>query len=72
MKALIYYIDFHWDNYQGGSGKSFELVHCVDLKYELTMNDFWEFIHKTIQDRIKTERPFQQTNRYSIQRVEIL
>jgi len=32
MNVLVKYIDFHSDNYQGGSGKSFELKTLVRLE----------------------------------------
>ena len=72
MKLRIYYVDFHWDNYQGGSGKSFELTCTVTVPDDLPASGVLDFIQKTIDDKAKRERPFQQQNCYSVQRVEIV
>lgn len=71
MKVVVKFVDFHWDNYQGGSGKSFEMTLSADVPEELKAKDFFEFIHNVMNEKIKRERPFQQDNRYSIQRIEI-
>jgi hypothetical protein len=72
VKAIVYYVDFHWDNHQGGSGKSFEFTLSIDVPENLLAVDLFEFIHKRIAERVKEDRPFQQGGRYSIQRVEIV
>lgn len=71
MKAVVKFVDFHWDNYQGGSGKSFEMTLSLDVPDDLKASEFFEFIHKHIQTKVRNERPFQQDNRYSIQQIEV-
>lgn len=72
MKALVKYVDFHWDNYQGGSGKSFDLTLSVDVPDDLKACEFFDFIHKQMDTKVKHERPFQQDTVYSIKTVEIV
>lgn len=62
MKALVTYIDFHWDNYQGGSGKTVETSISVEISETLTVGDVFEFIHKTVRAHCERYRPFEQTN----------
>lgn len=73
MKVLVDYVDFHWDNYQGGSGKSFELTASIDIPDELFVKDLLDAIHNHLKKKIENERPFnQKETRYSIQRIEIV
>lgn len=71
MKAVVKFVDYHWDNHQGGSGKSFELTLSVDVPDDLKASEFSEFIHKHLQAKVGRERPYQQDNKYSIQRIEL-
>jgi hypothetical protein len=72
MRVLIKYIDFHWDNYQGGSGKSFEMKHSVDVAEETKSKDVYDFILCELDEHIGNERPFKQTNSYHIKSIEII
>ena len=72
MKVIISYVSFYWDNYQGGSGKSFELSMSLDIPDNMTACNIWEYIHERLLLKVKNERPFQQHEKYSIQKVEIV
>jgi hypothetical protein len=72
MKALVYYIDHHWDNYQGGSGKTFEGRLVVELAASVNVYHLKEYIRNAVSEHIQKERPYKQDNAYSIQRIEIL
>lgn len=72
MKALVSYVDFHWDNHQGGSGKSFELTCSIEIPDDLIASDFFEYVHKTIGEKVKRERPFEQNEKYSIQKIQVV
>jgi len=62
MKALVNYIDFHWDNHQGGSGKSFELTTIIDLPHELMAGMVREYIETKLHEVVREQRPFSQSN----------
>jgi hypothetical protein len=70
MTALVKYVDFHCDNYQGGSGKSFQFSHIIKLPDNLLVGDFWTFIHDEIKKHTEIARPFPGT-KYAIQSVEV-
>ena len=72
MVVKISYVDFHWDNHQGASGKSFEFSFCLNIPDDLKACDMWEFIHEKLKEKTQKERPFQSKDRYSIQKVELL
>ena len=71
MKALIYYVDFHPDNYQGGSGKSFQVKTIVNIPVDCLAINVFTFIHEHL-NKYKSDRPFQtQECKFMIQKVEI-
>lgn len=72
MKALVKYIDFHADNYQGGSGKSFEMTFSFDIPDDLLAVDIFELTHKKIKERSLKTKPFNADSVYSINSVEII
>jgi hypothetical protein len=72
IKIIIYYIDFHWDNHQGGSGKSFEMRFVYEAPVNMFLRDLKDRACIALSDHVKNSRPFQQDNQYSIQRMEIL
>jgi hypothetical protein len=73
MKLIVKYVDFHWDNHQGGSGKSFEFCLTADVPEGLLAVDIFDFIHRKVEEKVQRERLFaQQTGKYSIQSVEIV
>lgn len=72
MKVIIYYLDFNWDNHQGGSGKTFESSYSLDIPDAMAASQILEFIHQKIDAKIKRDRPFQQSENYVIQSIEIV
>lgn len=72
MKLLVKYIDFHADNYQGGSGKSFEFNSLVEIEDDCKAIDILENVHKSLKKIILNHRPFNTKEAYAIQSVEIL
>lgn len=72
MKVLVHYIDFHWDNHQGGSGKSFELQCFVECPAEITAGGVDEFVAKKVLQRCGAQRTFQQNNLPEITKMQIL
>lgn len=72
MKIVVTYIDFHWDNYQGARGKLFELNCSFDVPDTLKAVDIFEYVHQQLENKVKTQRPFPQNNKYCIQRVELI
>lgn len=72
MKVIVTYIDFHWDNYQGGSGKSFILKFIYDAPGELRCADLTDRIQRALDDHVNSVRPFSQNNKYDIVQMEII
>jgi len=72
MKALVYYIDFHWDNHQGGSGKSFNMRATFDLPVDLCVMQLRAHIEKKLSEHITKQRPFSQKEAASIIRIELI
>jgi bacillopeptidase F (M6 metalloprotease family) len=66
MKALVKYIDHHYDNYQGGSGTSFEFSTIVDLDKDLRVYEVAQFIQDSIFKLCKTHRPYSQKDSYPV------
>jgi hypothetical protein len=50
MKLLVYYIDFHWDNYQGGSGKNYELRYALDVPSDLAVGNVRSYVIDKISE----------------------
>lgn len=59
MNILVKYIDFHSDNHQGGSGKSFEFQVVVVVPDDLKVSDVRAYIETTVEESAKSRRPFQ-------------
>lgn len=72
MKALIHYVDFYWDNYQGGSGKYYELFYSLDIPEDMCAGNIFEFIHKKLEEKVLKERPFNTGKSPIILRIEIV
>lgn len=75
MKALIKYIDFHMDNYQGGSGKTVEGTLTLDIPQTLVMYNFFDFMHKELEHHLYQRRPFgksEQGYKYTVTSVELV
>ena len=71
MKVLIRYIDFHWDNYQGGSGKTIESSVSLDLPDDLRVDCVFEYIHSRLNSYIEDRRPFKQSEKYTVVSMEL-
>lgn len=79
MKVIIKYVDYHWDNHQGGSGKSFELRFIYDVPSEMRAADIIDRATKALLEHVKEVRPYQQKylpddndSPFSIQSMEII
>lgn len=75
MTVLVRYVQFHPDNYQGGSGKSFEFTTVVEIPDSTLVSDVWQVIHARLTDKYAMQSPFQVPNHgpsYAIQSAEIL
>lgn len=72
MNVRIDYIDHHWDNYQGGSGKSFKMNMFLQVPDSITAGNFFDYIHEHLSAKIKRDRPYQQTEKYVITKIEVL
>lgn len=73
MTLLVTYLDFHWDNYQGGSGKSFQFNFSFQIEDATPASEIWEVVHKKISEHSNKSRPFNQKGeRPTILKVELL
>lgn len=73
MTLLVTYIDHHWDNHQGGSGKSFEFNVTLNIPESTPAVEVWSVIHEKLGHLTKRNRPYEQmTSKYIITRVELL
>jgi hypothetical protein len=75
MIFLIKYRDFHWDNYQGGSGSSVEGQIVVELDDHKTNNiPLKRLLEISAHEVILERRPFKQDDvtNYTINSMEIL
>jgi hypothetical protein len=72
MKVFVSYVDFHWDNYQGGSGHSIDARVVVDIHESLLVRDVYGFVHNAVLDHVLKRRPFNQTNRHTIVLMELV
>ncbi len=72
MKVKITYVDFHWDNYQGGSGKSFEFLIFITIPDETLVGAIYDLIMSKLEEKIIRERPFKQDNKWSVTRIEVV
>ena len=72
MKVLIYYVDFHWDNHQGGSGKNYEMRYSLDIPDEIPVVSIRKYCTDKLADLVEKQRPFIQDNSCSINRIEII
>lgn len=73
MRVLVNYVDFHADNYQGGSGTSFEFETTLEIKEPC--DDIWEEIHRQMVLIVAKQRPFkikQDSDFPTIQKVTLL
>jgi len=60
MRVLVKYIDFHWDNYQGGSGQTVNSSVVIELQDSLYVREVFDEIHSQLKAHILVRRPFPQ------------
>lgn len=72
MKILVKYVDFHWDNYQGGSGQSFNFSTLIEVSDELEISDLLAEVYQKLGEACEKNRPFRQQQSCAIQSIEIL
>jgi hypothetical protein len=72
VRVLVYYTDFHWDNYQGGSGKYFNFKILIQLEDDVKVSEFWEVVHNQLKHAVKIQRTFVQDNSPKITKAEVL
>ena len=72
MKVRVKYVDFHWDNYQGASGKSFEFYYTLVLPLDLEASDIKDYIFTETTEHAIKNRPFRQDEKIAIQEIQIL
>lgn len=76
MKFIVYFTAYHWDNYQGGSGKY--ISHRINLEFSNSNFMIWEHIHNAIKTYLKANRAFDQSvysknqGEYTIEKAELL
>ena len=71
MKALIKFIVFYPDNYQGGSGSYFNHSAVIDLDDGLEMRDLKELIYEKINPKVMNDTEAWDNSKYIIQSIEI-
>ena len=74
MIALIKYIDFHYDNYQGGSGTTIESSFTWNVPDRMTCDNFYEQMHERLLQHLVSKRPFAniKDTKYTVKSIEIL
>jgi hypothetical protein len=72
MKVIVKYVAFHPDNYQGGSGKSFEFYGIVEISDEIKVSEVKLFIEQQIYQQGLARSPWNQDFKVSIQSMEIV
>jgi len=70
MKFLVYFTAFHWDNYQGGSGKYFQ--HRIEVEFDGSSYLVWEAIHDKVKKWLADKRVHKQTAEYIIDKAELI
>lgn len=72
MEILAKYVAFHPDNYQGGSGKSFEFRTLVMVSDEISVSEVKPFVEQQCYQHGLSRTPWQQDFKVSVQSMEIL
>lgn len=75
MKLLVEYIDYHPDNYQGGSGKSFEFKRVIEVDDEMKASEILPHVRSRLSEIAIEDRPYSprsENYRPAIQRIEVL
>ena len=72
MKVKVFYIDFHWSNYQGGVGTSFEMSVVIDIPASVLAGEIKQLIADSVQKAAEAARPFTQHEKATIVQIEIV
>lgn len=72
MNVLAKYIAYHPDNYQGGSGKSFEFKTLVDISDEIKVSEVVKFVEQQCYQHGLSRTPWQQDFKISVVSMEVL
>ena len=74
LKILVEYVDFHSDNYQGGSGKSFEFTTIIEVSADLKGHEIKALVIDRVNGLAQSRRPFlvKHDSNPVITRMEIL
>ncbi len=71
MIAIVKYIAFHPDNYQGGSGKSFEFTDLVVVEDEVSVGLLEAAIEVNLMEKAIKKTPWTTDFHISIQSIEL-
>lgn len=74
MRVLVNYVDFHSDNYQGASGKSFEFKTLIEVPRDVLAENVKDFVLEELDKITRAQRPFtvQHESKFVVQSMEIL
>lgn len=56
MLFRVTYLDFHSDNYQGGSGKTLKLETYIDLPHDMMIGSIINTIESRLSDIVLTQK----------------
>jgi len=74
MKILVHYVAFHPDNYQGGSGKSFEFRKLVEVPEGTLSQAVENYIGQAIAEQARQQTAYNDVYDFkvAIQKMELL
>ncbi len=72
MNILVKYIDFHWDNYQGASGKIIESQVLIDIPGDIKVIQILGELYEQLDLYIKERRPFPSKEKYTVKSIEVV
>ena len=72
MNILVNYVSFHPDNYQGGSGESFEFTLMVRVPDSVLACQVVNLVTEQVEERASSESPFNQDHKIAIQSMTIV
>jgi len=74
MKILVHYVDFHPDNHQGGSGKSFEFSKTFEVEQDCRADQIIRVVGEKLIAHVRKQRPYNDIGEdgLAIQKLEIL
>jgi len=72
MNFRVYYTDFHWDNYQGGSGKTVEGAITVSVPGDCLVKNLSHEILGELEAHTLKSRPFNQDNAVFVRKIKLV